>query len=134
MEPETVAPSLVTRDHWSIRRQAEALLGGLDLPHQRRGASGGNRLEPGRLAYVLSMMSPELETYYFTSYAGCYGDWAGLWTRVHVTLGAVPGTPALQSHNGVIVSQGANQAELNLYGQGQPWKHGVHHLLPDQHP
>ena len=31
------------------------------------------------------------QTFYFSSYAGCYGEWAGWWTGVDSTLGVVWG-------------------------------------------
>jgi prepilin-type N-terminal cleavage/methylation domain-containing protein/prepilin-type processing-associated H-X9-DG protein len=48
------------------------------------------------------------QIFYFTSYAGCYGDWAGWWTGIDPTfIGSASGTAALQQQNGAIVSQGA---------------------------
>jgi prepilin-type N-terminal cleavage/methylation domain-containing protein/prepilin-type processing-associated H-X9-DG protein len=61
------------------------------------------------------------QTFYFSSYAGCYGQWAGWWTGVDKTLGVVSGTPALQQQNGAIVSQGVDPLQVLLAaGPGIP--------------
>jgi prepilin-type N-terminal cleavage/methylation domain-containing protein/prepilin-type processing-associated H-X9-DG protein len=61
------------------------------------------------------------QTFYFSSYAGCYGEWAGWWTGVDKTLGVVSGTPALQQQNGAIVSQGVDPLQVLLAaGPGIP--------------
>jgi prepilin-type processing-associated H-X9-DG protein len=59
------------------------------------------------------------QVFYFSSYAGCYGQWAGLITGVPISATG-SGQAALQQQNGAIVSQGIAAWLLALLAPGVP--------------
>jgi prepilin-type N-terminal cleavage/methylation domain-containing protein/prepilin-type processing-associated H-X9-DG protein len=61
------------------------------------------------------------QNFYFSSYAGCYGEWPGWWFGIDTgALGSASGSTALQQHNGAIVSQGIDPITMSKLGSGLP--------------
>src|SRR5262249_53006030 len=61
------------------------------------------------------------QNFYFSSYAGCYGSWAGWWTGIDTSnIGTTAGATALQQQNRAGVSNGIAQWLLNAVAPGLP--------------